>query len=508
MAVTGTISGITPAQLASLVNSRVQSMYAPEIGALQTNQAGVDQNYANEVAQTHQAAGALANILSPIGGEVKSAYSDASNADSAYAKGFSDLLSSMLGGDAGKQIGDVVYGLGGYYPSTALQREGAAFSSEADQMPQVAAGLDEVNTGKILGAQTKADVSFNDKLATLLGDEGKARETVQNDLISQAQRDRTYGLDITKLKNQIAQQKFTDAATVTRLKQSNARLNLESQRFARSIFQQNRQYSLSLSRLGISDKRLQLQIAKDQFMAANGGLTPSAMEKINSDAAQLALRGWNGYTDPKTNKTQGRQTYAQALVEELKAHVPIQRALEALNAVYPKQYQPTAAELEQYLGALDPQNFTMAPSSPGQMSTLQNPTGGSAGVGPAGGFLMPGATYKQGRKDQGQDFQTDPGAPIIAPGAGTVVAVLSDPSGFGPSYPVVTFTSGPYAGQTIYIGHTISALHPGASFGPGEVLSHTGTHPIGNATVPGWAEIGFAPNGVPGKFGQSTPFGG
>ena len=124
----------------------------------------------------------------------------------------------------------------------------------------------------------------------------------------------------------------------------------------------------------------------------------------------------------------------------------------------------------------------------------------------AGGFLPKGALYKPGRKDQGQDGQTNPGGAILAPGAGYVVAVKSDPNGFGPRYPVVHFTSGPYAGHDIYLGHTLSALSPGSRFAPGTVLSHTGTRGIGNATVPGWFEIGFAPGGLPGAFGQSVPF--
>jgi Transglycosylase SLT domain len=144
----------------------------------------------------------------------------------------------------------------------------------------------------------------------------------------------------------------------------------------------------------------------------------------------------------------------------------------------------------------------------GQRKTLRGQRhGASAGSsgGRGRGFLPAGATYKPGRKDQGQDFQTNPGGAIIAPGNGYVVAVRSDPNGFGPSYPVVHFTSGPYAGHDVYIGHTISALKAGAHFVAGQVLSHTGKQPIGNATVPGWAEIGFAPHGVPGPFGQPVP---
>lgn len=142
---------------------------------------------------------------------------------------------------------------------------------------------------------------------------------------------------------------------------------------------------------------------------------------------------------------------------------------------------------------------------------IATPPGGSPTVkllapGKAGGFLPKGAVYKPGRLDQGHDFQTRPGGIIIAPGAGHVVSVLSDPKGFGPRYPVVHFDTGPYAGEDIYIGHTLTSMRPGQPFRRGQKISVTGVRPIGNATVPGWAEIGFATGGKPGHFGQKAPF--
>lgn len=114
------------------------------------------------------------------------------------------------------------------------------------------------------------------------------------------------------------------------------------------------------------------------------------------------------------------------------------------------------------------------------------------GGGKLGGFLPAGAELQMNRLDRGQDIKTNPGGPIIAPGDGVVIAVKSDPSGFGPDYPVVKFTSGPMAGQSWYLGHTHSALKPGEHFRTGQALSHTGTSGVGNAKTPGWAEIGMA----------------
>lgn len=124
----------------------------------------------------------------------------------------------------------------------------------------------------------------------------------------------------------------------------------------------------------------------------------------------------------------------------------------------------------------------------------------------AGGFLPKGAQYIVGRKDQGRDGQTNPGGPILANGNGVVLSVKSDPNGFGPSYAVVHFTSGRFAGRTLYFGHTLAAVRPGQRVAPGQVIARTGTHGIGNATVPGWFEIGFADSGSPGPMGQAVPF--
>jgi len=103
-------------------------------------------------------------------------------------------------------------------------------------------------------------------------------------------------------------------------------------------------------------------------------------------------------------------------------------------------------------------------------------------------------TFK--RVDQGQDLQFAPGRVLPALGNGVVKTVASDPSGFGPSYPVIHFTSGPLAGQDVYYGHTISLVRPGQRVKAGQGVGRTSAKGgIGNATTPGWAEIGLWPPG-------------
>lgn len=155
-------------------------------------------------------------------------------------------------------------------------------------------------------------------------------------------------------------------------------------------------------------------------------------------------------------------------------------------------------------------NLTWVPTGvPGEPAFTNTTTIPSA----AGGFLPPFAKYIADRVDQGRDFITDPGGPIVAPGDGWVLDVLNNgPAGvgFGTSYPIVKFSDGPFAGQTMYIGHCLSALEKGATFKAGDTLAVTGKTGNeswnGNASKPGWCEIGFAPGGFPGVFGQFPPF--
>jgi hypothetical protein len=143
---------------------------------------------------------------------------------------------------------------------------------------------------------------------------------------------------------------------------------------------------------------------------------------------------------------------------------------------------------------------TLGPSGTGNALTNAVPHGTKLV-----GFLPGNAPLTVKRRDQGQDIQTAPNTPILAPGSGYVKLVNSNPGGFGISYPVVHFTSGPLKGHDIYIGHTRSALPQGAHFQQGQTLSHTGngTGPyVGNATgLPGWAEIGLWTEAGPPAFG-------
>lgn len=152
--------------------------------------------------------------------------------------------------------------------------------------------------------------------------------------------------------------------------------------------------------------------------------------------------------------------------------------------------------------APNPAEFTTAKSEATSPSLPR--TSGSTKL---GGFLSASAPLQMKRIDQGQDVLTKPGEALLAPGDGTVIAVKSDPSGFGPDYPVVKFTSGPLAGHTVYLGHTDSALRQGDEFKAGQSLARTSK--TGHNAPPGWAEIGMASalgQGIHNQGAQIAPY--
>jgi hypothetical protein len=353
-------------------------------------------------------------------------------------------------------------------------------------------------------------------LQTLALNDAKFREQVRRDNIDLASKN--ANLKLAYLKYSTGINEFNSKQSQQQA-QFNARqaqqLSIASARLAQQKYISDRSYGLSLAKLGIQQAKLQQTIVANSFKAANGGLTKAQVTKFVSIAGGIAEKSWG----------KGLQ-YKEALANELRTGMPMQMALDALDRIYPpnpdpsKGYQgrPTDAILAKELGPLDPSLVQSVAAAAKAVQTA----GAAMTAGPVAAITQPSAAnmggflsgpYKAtyGRADQGRDIQTTPGAPIVAPGDGYVVRIASDPGGggahFGPSYPIVHFTSGPYAGQTMYIGHTVAAVKPGQQFTLGTVLSHTGHGgPEAGGAPPGWAEIGFAPGGTPGPFGQKPPF--
>lgn len=352
-------TGMTPKQFAKYVNAQVGSMYNPEFKALRGYQAGVDKQFGNEIGETNLGSTELAQMFAQIAPTIKGYYDQAANNDTAYAKGFQDVLGSVAPG-VEPGVGSVLSTMYGLLPGETLQQQGAGMESAAATLPTTAEGLATAADNAISGHQSQSDLAMEGKLATLLGEEGKARETVSKDLLSES-------LANARMRNTIANDNRNYGIKVANLGLSKARLQLSSERFAREIFQQNRQYSLSMARLGISERGLQLRIAKEAYAAANGGISQKDMMKYEEQANSIANDSYSGTTVYRTRTVNGVATqvpvheggvpYNQALSEMLRKGIPVQVALKSLDHVYPKQYRPSATQLEHILGGLTPQSI-------------------------------------------------------------------------------------------------------------------------------------------------------
>jgi murein DD-endopeptidase MepM/ murein hydrolase activator NlpD len=128
------------------------------------------------------------------------------------------------------------------------------------------------------------------------------------------------------------------------------------------------------------------------------------------------------------------------------------------------------------------------------------------------GYALPlDARYMRelGRTDDGLDIEDAPdGAAVYSITPGIVTAVASDPTGFGPNYPVILVTRGPLAGQYIYYGHVADSLvHVGQRVVAGQpiaVMGHTGdAASLGHGHI----EIGFSDgSGDPLNHHGATPW--
>lgn len=275
----------------------------------------------------------------------------------------------------------------------------------------------------------------------------------------------------------------------------------------------------SMVKDGIAGLRGQAAVAAISSKFERPANVPGEISKAMGRYGQFG-GGFSGGSNPAMSTAPGQLSQGGSSPQEIVAAQLLQQAAQLsqpVQAGQPSPLSPMAAGAlsnPASLLAMAMQQKAMAsaqPAPPQGKIAAGVVKGGFGSSSNAGGFLPSGLGFQYNRHDQGRDIQTRAGAPIIAPGSGYVVRVGSDPGGggahFGPHYPIVHFTSGPYAGHDIYIGHTVAALGPGAHFGAGAVISHTqNSGPLNGGAPSGWAEIGFAPGGTPGVDGQPAPF--
>jgi len=280
---------------------------------------------------------AAAALLKGVAPRVQDTYSNAANADAGYAHGLGSnvqqsiqqqadannaFLAKMGTPSAGLEhpadVGGTAYGLEGYIPATTLQREGAAFGSAAQTLPG-----DVLSQGQ---QQASATLSSDPNLASLQGDLAKLAAT----------QPAVYQKTLTSLED-MGYKKAELGLSAKRLQisaqQGQERINISAQRAAQSAYNENRNYRLSLARLGIAKKSLQLRALKSEAKnsGAGGGFTPDELVHIRGQAGNIAMHAHDGIPASGTKAALPPLNYKQAMKQEILAGIPPSIAVKALQ---------------------------------------------------------------------------------------------------------------------------------------------------------------------------------
>lgn len=455
----------TTASTSTVTTALYQQALAQAKAALAAQQQPIQdeikQNDATAAQRTTDAQGnalALSKILSGISPQVSRDYSDADQRQQVLAKGFSDGMQAALqksgaadnatlaqiGAPAGQQIdpakataaSDALYGQGGFIPASSFNREGAAFTAAADNLPAIALLKGQENGAAVSMSAQAQDVALQNKLAELAGnlpgdtqtnymnlqtaarENAQFREQVKNDTFNQNQAIAKYktGIDEFNANHKLAVAKMNQAAQQFAVRQQNA----------------NRDYQIALGHLGIAKKELQLKIAAAAFTQAHGGYSASQLRGFNQKLDALVSGGptkagvqqvpvtlhkqtGNGdgtfntttaataaptpeYLDangkwqpiipgvtvvPNKAAKRNTNTYANFVTAALKKGVPIQLALQRADSIWPetqrdipdslKSLPAVAAEAAQQ--ANDYSQMTGSPKANGKVTLATGPNG-------------------------------------------------------------------------------------------------------------------------------------
>ena len=319
---------------------------------------------------------AAAAILQGVAPRVQDTYTNAANADAGYAHGLGSNVQQTINQQADANnaflqkmgtpsgglehpadVGGTAYGLEGYIPATTLQREGAAFGSAAQMMPG-----DVLKQGQ---QQASATIANDPNLAGLQADLAKVAATqpavyqrLLSTLSEMGYRKAELGLSAKRL--QISAQQGQE-----RLQQGQERINVAAQQ----AVQRNKQ---AWARIGISDKHLQLEIAKQNMSAKSGGLSPTEQSRYKALATSWSQRMLGASTNPTTGKPEPQLSFTDAMTEALKSGVPLTTAFPIFVKVA-KQAGATPAQIRQLRQKYAPLDKALRPPKLEQLGPIGGP---------------------------------------------------------------------------------------------------------------------------------------
>jgi hypothetical protein len=339
---------------------------APVLAEIARQQAEEKARAATAQATAGAGAEGLAKVLGGIAPATEQTYQNAAGSQAAIAKGFSDAFTAASNGSAsnlneflakqgspqqiqgaGQAGGDVLFGLGGYIPASTMLREGAGFTAAAQQLPASALGRGQmeqqgIRAGSLealkkldslrLETKGKRGGLYQEALAQLKENEARQREADRDYELKL----KAYGLNEAATASLIGDRAFDQQLGVERLKNDRARIKLQA-------IQSDRNFNLSLDRLGIQEEGLRLRAAELEARRrakpgknGKGGFTAKQRRELKADAGSIARNAFKGIPDPDApgEWTAPQIGYQEAIRIALDEGIPLVIAQIALNRYY------------------------------------------------------------------------------------------------------------------------------------------------------------------------------
>lgn len=337
----------TTAELMQQAKQLAQIQLGPQVTLLQQQQDQATADAARRAELQGNIGAALAEVLKSQGPEVQQTYHAAGADQAGLASGFSGDLRSSAAADAQKindlldsigapsaqhidtsksdAIANVAYGLGGYLPSSALAREGAAFSSAADLLPQTATG----QGAQLAANELQAGADQKKTLATQLAAVEAQRPGLVQAALAQVQDAATK--NAAAAQNQallplLLAGKFDSLPgrnPITGTKTSK-QASLDNQ--AANTDLAGKRLQVQIKQLGLSEAKLKVQLATEiQTQKEKGsrlGLDAKTYQRFTSQAKGAARNYHSKWVDA-TGKEQDPLSWQQYLTHGLNAGIPV-----------------------------------------------------------------------------------------------------------------------------------------------------------------------------------------
>lgn len=297
---------------------------------------------------------ALGQLLSGIGPGVEKTYSDAADRQAAFAKGFSDAAQAAQGQRSAdtssflqnivhapdsqvSQVqgqvnpagtGDTLYGLRGYIPASTLNEEGAAYTANAKMLPSIAESQGLQQLSKEQATQRATDAKFAQELGSISAKAPEYARQLTNDAFNQAATRTRLGQSQARLDLQSSVDAFNEKYKTATYNLSVDRVNLSARKFAQQTLQSDRSYALSLASLGIRTWAEQRKTLADEYKLRNGGLSADKIQTYKGTAATIADQAFTGVSPSGKNDPLSLQDAVKAMREH---GVPLSIATDALK---------------------------------------------------------------------------------------------------------------------------------------------------------------------------------